>query len=193
MISAIEGKIENRSDDSLTVKVGPVSIVVFTSDTTLSQLGTSSKVYLNTHLHVREDNITLFGFATLEELKLFERLITVTGIGPKLALALLSAFDTEQLVSAIVSEDINLICQAPGVGKKIAGRIVIDLKAKLEKEGVVGLAPGTLSENADIVGALVSLGYSIREATQAASTLTGSPETKLEEKLKLALKFLASK
>jgi holliday junction DNA helicase RuvA len=193
MISAIEGIIENRYPDSVTVKVGPVSLIVHTSNNTLNQIGLSGKVYLNTHLHVREDNITLFGFNTLEELKLFEKLITVNGIGPRLALALLSAFDSEKLVKAIVSEDAALISQTPGIGKKIAARIIIDLKSKLEKEGIVGGVPVTIHENTDVISALVSLGYSVREAAQAASTLPENEKISLEEKVKTALQFLASK
>jgi holliday junction DNA helicase RuvA len=193
MISAIEGIIENRSADSITVKVGPISLAVHTSNNTLNQIGLSGRVHLNTHLHVREDNITLFGFNTLEELNLFEKLITVSGIGPRLALALLSAFDPEKLVKAIVGEDAGLISQTPGIGKKIAARIIIDLKGKLEKEGVVGGIPGSIRENTDVVAALVSLGYSVREAAQAASSISGSERMSLEEKVKTALQFLASK
>jgi len=193
MISAIEGIIENRNIDSLNMKVGPVSFIVYTSNNTLSQVEIGDKVSLNTHLHVREDNLTLFGFAAIEELKLFQKLITVTGVGPKLALALLSAFNPEKLVSAIVNEDADMISQAPGIGKKIAGRIILDLKNKLEKEGLVGTGIVATRENADVVAALVNLGYSLREATQAASNISSDQETKIEDKIRLALRYLASR
>lgn len=194
MIVALEGILEHREIDSAVIKVGPVSLRVYIPGSTLSQLGNvGDKVYLHTHLYLREDNIALYGFASLEELGLFQNLISVSGVGPKAALSLLSSLTPEQLSMAIVSSSVDILSQVPGIGKKIASRLVLELKGKLEKgwKGVVAL-PLT-AENTDVVAALTSLGYSLKEATQAVSSLPPSSELTLEDKVKLALQQLAGR
>ena len=187
MIATLEGILEYRGDDSIIINVGGIGFRVYVPSSTLSQLGTvKGKVFLYTHLHVREDNISLYGFASSEELALFKNLISVSGIGAKLALALLSAFNPEQLVMAIIGGDIDLLSQTPGIGKKIASRLVVELKGKLEKEWKevsLPLAP----ESADVIAALTGLGYSVAEATKVISKLSDSDELSLEEKIKMAL------
>jgi len=193
MIATLEGILEYRGDDSVIINVGGVGLRVYVPSSTLSQLGTvKGKVFLYTHLHVREDNISLYGFASSEELALFKNLISVSGIGAKLALALLSAFNPEQLVMAIIGGDIDLLSQTPGIGKKIASRLVVELKGKLEKEWkevALPLAP----ESADVIAALTGLGYSVAEATKVISKLSDSDELSLEEKIKMALQQMAKR
>ena len=194
MIVALEGILESRGVDSAVVKVGPISLQVYVPSSILSQLGAvGDKVSLNTHVYLREDNVALYGFASAEELSLFQNLISVSGIGPKAALALLSTLSPEQLASAIVSGNVDLLSQAPGIGKKIAGRIVLELKGKLERGWVGVIAPTLVQEDADVVAALTSLGYSLKEATQAVSSVPASQDMDLEEKVRLALKQLATK
>lgn len=193
MIVAIEGILQGRGADFIVVKVGLVSVQVYVPASTLAQCGdTGSKVFLHTFLYIKEDSVALYGFSSPEALELFKSLITVSGIGPKTALGLLSAFSPDLLVSAIVGGNANLLCQAPGLGKKTAERIVLELRGKLEKSWEETLSPALLQEDADVVAALVSLGYSPREAAQAVSSLAGSSELSLEDKIKLALKQLAS-
>jgi len=193
MIAILEGILEYCGADSVIVNVGGIGFRVYIPGSTLSQLGAiDDKVSLYTHLHLREDNVSLYGFVSEEELALFRNLISVSGIGPKAALALLSALNPEQLVIAITSGSIDLISQVPGIGRKMANRIVIDLKSKLEREWKEAALP-LAAENADVVAALTSLGYSLREATQAASSLANSSELNLEEKVKQALQQLATK
>ena len=193
MIATLEGTLEYHGTDSVIINVGGIGFQVYTPSSTLSKLGaTGDKVSLYTHFHLREDNVSLYGFASSEELALFKNLISVSGVGPKVALALLSALNPEQLVMAITSGNIDLISQVPGIGKKIASRLVIELKGKLEKEwkeAALPLAP----ENADVIAALTSLGYSLREAIQAVSSLPDSKELSLEEKVKLALQQLVGR
>jgi len=184
--------LESRGIDSAVVKVGPLSLQVYIPGSTLSRLGSvGDKVYLHTHLYLREDNIAVYGFASADELALFQNFISVSGIGPKAALALLSTFNVEQLASAIVSGNVDLLTQVPGIGKKTAGRVVLELKAKLEKGWVGAVPPALTQEDADVVAALTHLGYSLKEATQAVASLPNSPELDLEEKVKLALRQLA--
>lgn len=193
MIATLEGTLEYRGADSVIINVGGIGFQAYVPGSTLSQLGAiGDKVSLYTHLHLREDNVSLYGFASEEELALFRNLISVSGIGPKAALALLSALNPEQLVIAITSGNVDIVSQVPGIGKKIASRLVIELRGKLEKEwekAALPLAP----ENADAIAALTSLGYSLREATQAVSSLPDSPELSLEEKVRMALQQLATK
>ncbi len=192
MIATLEGKLEYRGIDSVIVKVGGVGVRVYLPRSDLPKLGNiGDKVSLYTHLHVREDNLSLYGFISSEEVALFKNLISVSGIGPKVAMSLLSGLSVEQLATAIVGGNIDLITQVPGVGKKLASRLVVDLKSKLEqewKETAVLLAP----EDSDAIAALTSLGYSLREATQAVSSIPDSPELSLEEKVRAALQRLSA-
>ena len=193
MIVALEGILESRGVDSAVVKVGPLSLRVYIPGSTLSQLGAvGNNVSLHTYLYLREDNVALYGFASAEELGLFQNLISVSGIGPKAALGLLSTLNPEQLASAIVSGNVDLLSQAPGLGKKMAGRIVLELKSKLESEWEGAVAPVLTQEDADVVAALTNLGYSLKEATQAVSSLPDSRELDLEERVRLALQQLAT-
>ncbi len=193
MIATLEGILEYRGDDSVIINVGGIGFQVYVSGPTLSRLGAAKgKVSLYTHLHVREDNVSLYGFTSGEELALFRSLISVTGIGAKMALTLLSALNPEQLVMAITSGDIDLLSQTPGIGKKIAGRLVVELKGKLEKEWkevALPLAP----EHVDVIAALTGLGYSVTEATKAISKLPDSEDLSLEDKVKMALQQMAAR
>ncbi len=191
MIATLEGILEYRGVDSVIINVGGIGFRVYVSSSTSSRLGAvKGKVSLYTHLHVREDSISLYGFASDEELTLFKSLVSVTGIGAKLALTILSALRPEQLVMAITSGDIDLLSQTPGIGKRIASRLVVELRGKLEKEWkevALPLAP----ENADVIAALTGLGYSVTEATKAISKLPGSEGLSLEEKVRMALQQMA--
>jgi holliday junction DNA helicase RuvA len=194
MIVALEGILERKGSDSITVKAGPISLNVYIPVSTLNKIGRiGEKVNLNTYLFLREDIVSLYGFAAADELWIFQKLISVSGIGPKMALSLLSSLSTEQLVSAITSSNADALTQAPGVGKKIAGRIVLELKTKLEKDWGGEIVPSLIQEEADVVAALTTLGYSLKEATQAVSCLIDIKGYSIEEKVKLALQQLAKK
>jgi len=193
MIATLEGTLEYRGVDSVIINVGGIGFQVHVPGSTLSQLGAiKDKVSLYTHLHLREDNVSLYGFASEEELALFKYLISVSGSGPKTALALLSALNPEQLAMAITSGNVDIISQVPGIGRKMASRLVVELKGKLEREWKGALLP-LAAEDADAIAALTNLGYSLREATQAVSSLPDSAGLSLEEKVKLALQQLAPK
>ena len=194
MIYAIDGILEQVNKDTVVVKAGPISFILNVSGSTINKLGAIGKnVALFTYLYFREENIALYGFASEGELKLFQKLIGIGGIGPRVALGLLSAYEPEQLISAIVSNNVDLLSQVTGVGKKTAARIILELKSKLEKEDI-GVFTASLSEaNADLISALTGLGYSVREASQVVSSIPDSKELTLEEKIKLALQNLAAK
>ena len=190
MIAGLEGKLQSRSTDGAIIKVGGVSIQVYMPSSTLSTLGAIGEaVHLHTHLHLREDNVALYGFATTEELELFRSLIGVSGVGPKVALAILSALNPGQLALAIASGNVDLLSSVPGVGPKMAGRLALELKGKLE--GIMVSAPA--EGDAEVVAALTSLGYSASEAASALASLPDSAELSVEEKIKLALQYFASR
>ena len=155
---------------------------------TLSKLGAAGKeVRLYTHFHLREDEATLYGFASPDELRLFQTLIGVSGLGPRLALAMLSTMSIEQLVMAIASGNAELLTAIPGIGKKMGDRIVLELKDKVGAGWVAVPAVQFAEENAEVLTALTSLGYSVSEASRAVATLPPSSDLSLEEKVKLAL------
>ncbi len=191
MIVGIEGKLEFRGSGWAIIKVDGLSFQVYMPTPSLERLGgVGEEVKLYTYLYVREDKISLYGFASAEELGLFEMLVGVSGVGPKTALSLLSAVNPDQLSIAIASGDVELLSQIPGIGKKMASRLVLELRGKLEALRL----PASLSAqaNTDVMAALTGLGYSMREATAAIAALPDSPMS-LEEKVRLALQHLAGR
>jgi Holliday junction DNA helicase RuvA len=192
MIAGLDGTLERINPDSAIVKVNGVSFQVYAPSSTLSRLGSiGERIHLHTHLHFKEDSMALYGFTTSQELELFKMLITVSGVGPKSALSMLSSLTPDNLVSAILNNDVDVITQAPGVGKKTASRVILELKGNLSKgwDGAVGGYP--TKDNAEIVAALTNLGYSTADATRAASTIPSTEDLTLEEKIRLALRHLA--
>lgn len=191
MIAAVEGTLELRGADWVVIKVGGVSLQVYLSGCALSQLGAVGEAArFHTYLHWKEDNIALYGFVSQQELDLFKRLITVNGVGPRLALSMLSGIDCARLASAIAGGDIDLLTQLPGVGKKMASRLVLELKTKLEKEWT-GVAPYITEDSTELTAVLTNLGYSAAEATRAVAELPDSPDLSLEDRVKLVLRHLA--
>ena len=193
MIATLDGTLEYSDANSAIIKVGGIGFKVSISRYTLDQfgdIGSSISIYI--HFHLRTDNVSLYGFSSKEELVLFEDLISISGIGPKVALALLSSLNPKQLVLAITSGSVEVIVQVPGIGKKVANRLIVELKGKLEKEWGEDALPLD-PENAEAVAALTSLGYSLREATQALSTVQNSSALNLEDKVRLALQQLGTK
>jgi Holliday junction DNA helicase RuvA len=193
MIAGIKGTIEAIGNNFVIIDVGGVSFQIFLPTSTLSHLGAiGQQVRLHTHLHVREDNLTLYGFGSSRELALFETVTTVKGIGPKLGLALLSAMDVDQLTSAIAAGDAALITGVPGIGKKTSERIVLELKDKVSSQWMASQGIQNVQDSSDLMEALLSLGYSASEAAKAVASLPNSVDD-LEERLKLALKYFNDK
>jgi len=194
MISSIKGKLESLSGESAVINVGGIGFQVYMPTSTLSQLGAvGEEVKLYTYLHLREDNATLYGFGSADELGLFQTLIGVSGLGPKLALAMLSTMDVEKLIMAIATGSADLLTVTPGVGKKVANRLILELKEKVGAGWITTPAAELAQEDADVLAALTHLGYSATEATRAVATLPSSSDLSLEEKVKLALQYFATK
>jgi Holliday junction DNA helicase RuvA len=191
MIASLEGIIDAVSKDSLIVNVNGIGFKVTVTTSVLSEMGiTGREVKLYTHFHVREDDMSLFGFGSLDELKLFETLISVSGLGPKTGMAMLSAMSADQVAMAIASGSVEILTTIPGIGKKTADRLILELKDKVGGVMISSPAGKAAQENADVVSALVSLGYSVQETTRAVNALPSGKKLTLENKVKLALQYL---
>ena len=194
MIASLHGKLESLGSDWAIVNVAGIGFQVYMPTSTLSTLGTpGDEVSLYTHLHLREDNVALYGFTSADELWLFQTLIGVSGLGPRLALAMLSALSTEQITMAIATASTDMLTMIPGIGKKVANRIILELKEKIGAGWVVTPATQLAQENTDVLAVLTSLGYSAAEATRAVATLPTTTDLSLEEKIRLALQHFGSK
>jgi len=189
MIASLKGKLESLGSEWAIINVGGIGFQVYMPTSTLSTLGgTGKEVNLYTHFHLREDNATLYGFASAQELALFQTLLGVSGLGPKLALAMLSAMSVDKLTMAIATSSSDLLTEVPGIGKKMANRLILELKDKIGA-GWAGTPAAELAmENTEVISALTSLGYSVTEASRAVATLPSS-DLPLEEKIKLALQY----
>ena len=191
MIASLEGIIDAVSKDGLIVNVNGIGFKVTVTTSVLSEMGiTGREVKLYTHFHVREDDMSLFGFGSLDELKLFETLISVSGLGPKTGMAMLSAMNADQVAMAIASGSVETLTTIPGIGKKTADRLILELKDKVGGVMISTPAGRAAQENADVVSALVSLGYSVQETTKAVNALPSGKKLSLEEKVKLTLQYL---
>jgi holliday junction DNA helicase RuvA len=171
VIAHLRGQILTKTPNSVVVECGGVGYELAISVATYSEIGGEGKeVRLHVHTHVREDALSLFGFAELAEKRLFEKLLTISGIGPKLAITVLSGINAKRLVGAIRSGDHATLTKIPGIGKKTAERVVLELKDKLDDMAgfVPADAPVSLGGIADdVLSALVNLGYA-RPAAQKA-------------------------
>ncbi len=193
MISSLQGRLESLAADRAVVNVGGVGFLVYMPASTLANLGGTGRVVkVHTHLHVREDNLTLYGFGSPEELQLFETLMSVSGIGPKLALAMISGMKVPDLTLAIATGKADMLTSIPGIGKETASRIVLELKDKIGAAWVITATGQPAKENADVLAALTSLGYSIAEGMRAIASLPADSGLSLEDKIKLAPQSLSS-
>ena len=208
MIAYVQGILENLEIDKAVIDVGGIGYEVNISASTCDRMpGIGDNVKLYTYMNVKEDEMSLFGFLTRDEIRMFRMLITVSGIGPKGALSILSVFDTDDLRFAILAGDVKTISKAPGIGKKTAERLVLELRDKIsnaditETEGI-GQAAGSAStgkssgEDAssrdEAVEALAALGYNATDAMKAVRKVLSNSDEKLDTEaiLKLALKEL---
>ncbi|MCL2513548.1 MAG: Holliday junction branch migration protein RuvA [Oscillospiraceae bacterium] len=200
MFYSLTGKIIMSDLASVAVDCGGVGFKCLTSANTLRAIGNAgAEVTLYTHLSVREDALDLYGFATPNELECFKKLITVSGVGPKVAAGVLSELTPDRVYLAIASADAKTLSSAPGIGLKTAERLIIELKSKIKPSidfnigsnaSASGKTPVSGNQNAlEAVSALVALGYSQSEAAEAVSRLDGGGS--LEDMIKQALKSLA--
>jgi holliday junction DNA helicase RuvA len=191
VIGSLAGKVAGRTADGCLLDVNGVGYALACSGATLRTLPPDGgKCKLLTHLHVREDALVLFGFATESERQIFEALLSVSGVGPKVAQAVCSVLSPDQFRSAVVTDDVNAIASVPGIGKKTAQRIVLDLKEKLALPDlqIVAGAPDTVGQARS---ALENLGYSPAEVRSALADVAPGANGNVHEVIRDALKALS--
>jgi Holliday junction DNA helicase RuvA len=192
MIGSLRGEIIDKTEDAVLMEVNGVGFNVLAPTTLLDMLEVGVKTQLHTHLHVREQELTLFGFADKEELELFRTLLKVQGIGPKVGLAILSHIPAETLRQAVVREEAALLARVPGIGPKKAQQIVFQLKDKVGLEDIFVAATPISDVDGEVIAALTTLGYSVVEAQAALQQLPKEArDESVEEKVRIALSSLA--
>ena len=191
MIASVQGVLQSIGPDHVVVQVGGVGLQVQVPASVLGSLGpVGSQVTLYTSLVIRDEAVTLYGFPASEEKRLFELLVGVNGVGPKLALSALSVMSAEQAAVAIVSGNVDALIRVPGVGRRTAGRIVLDLQARMEQEWGIPVAVAQ-SAHGELAAALGALGYSPGEIQGVVPDLGDLSELSLEEQVRQALRRLA--
>ena len=195
MIASVEGRVGAVAFDSIVIEVGGIGYRVFASPAILSSATPGSTLKLHTFHLVREDQQALYGFRTVEDLGFFALLLTVSGVGPKVALAIVGSRPTPDLQLAIMAQDQAVLVSIPGIGKRLAERIIFELKEKVAAAGVAAAGtalPGVGAAESEVVAALQALGYSLAEAREASrvaladATIGGT----LEDRVKAALRSL---
>ena len=187
MIASVEGVVLSRQPDALVLGLGGLGVRVYAPTYLLATLRLGQEVLLYTHLHVREQELALYGFAHEQDLALFQLLLGVSGIGPKSALSVLSNMPVDALRLAISQEQPGVLARIPGIGKKTAEKIVLELKDKVgSPEGVPPELAALSEADAEVIDALTALGYSIVEAQRAVQALPRDVRD-VEERLRLAL------
>ncbi|HEY79935.1 MAG TPA: Holliday junction branch migration protein RuvA [Anaerolineae bacterium] len=187
MISRLRGRIEALYEDSAIVDIGPFGVTVYAPAAQLAEWQVGQPVALFTYLHVREQELTLFGFATEEDLDLFQVLLGVSGVGPKLALNILSTLPPDAIRMAVANDEPGLLTRVPGIGAKSAKKILFHLKDKMGAPEFEGMGVAAITdEDAEVIEALTSLGYSIVEAQRAVQAVPNDV-TGVEDRLRAAL------
>ena len=188
LISAIFGNLETKGIDFADISIGGITLRANISTKTSEDLGEVGRsVRLHTSLQVRQDQISLYGFSTEEDRITFDTLININGVGPRLALAILSTFTAGELSTVVNSEDSNTLTQVPGVGKRTASRILLELKGKVDQISDIITVDNKAQ---DVLAALTALGYSAQEARQAMANVPPNEDISGEDWIRIALQHL---
>ncbi len=191
MISSIRGVVQSIGEREIVLDVGGVGLTVEVPHSVLEKVpGVGRTMFLHTHLNVRQDALNLFGFSTQEEREIFLELVQVSGVGPRLALAVLSNMSVEVLRSAVGNDQPELLDRVPGIGKKTAAKIVFQLKDRIAPTILEQAVPNEVDEQ--VLSVLTALGYSMTEAQSAVRSLDSEAVDSVEERVRLALQYFAS-
>ncbi|MCX6745232.1 MAG: Holliday junction branch migration protein RuvA [Candidatus Parcubacteria bacterium] len=188
MISYLKGTIQYVGQNYIEVLVNDLGYKVFVTESLLNSVNVGKEIEVFTHQHVREDVLDLFGFDNREQMELFEKLIGVSGIGPKTALGVLSAATIDEIETAVINDDVSVLTKVSGIGAKTAERIVLELKGKYKGKVAPASKGGKANDDADVIEGLIGLGYSAEQARSALRQV--DKELGADEKLKLCLKIL---
>ena len=190
LISAVTGRLTSKGPEYLDIEVSGITLRISTPTTTVENVGDIGEtIKILTSLQMRQDSITLYGFISENDRNAFDTLITISGVGPRLALAILSTFDAASLASAVSAENVNAFKSVSGVGTRTANRILLELKGKMEDSWSI---PTDSTEVDDVFDSLTVLGYSVQEAREAISSIN-SPDLTTEEKIRMALEHITNR
>lgn len=204
MIASLSGRLSAVEKNAVLIEVGGIGFRVYVPETLAAQCGPggaialSSTCVLYTHLHVREDELTLYGCATEDDIQLFKQLLSVSGVGPKVGLAMLSALSADEIRVAITSEKADVLSSVPGIGARTAQKIILDLKDKVHVSAELASsldryldAAPFMQEDEEVIGALTTLGYSVVEAQTALQNVPADVRG-IEDRLRAALAYLGT-
>lgn len=189
MIGSLKGTVELLDQPYVIVNVNGVGYKILLYSSLFSSFKLNDSIKLFTYTYVKEDALELFGFSSFEDLKLFENLISVSGVGPKTAISIFSYGTKEDIMEAIIKGDVDFFTDVPRLGKKNAQKIIIELKNKMGSIEDFDLSGEDRNENSEVIAALKGFGFSVKEAQDALRAVKNKAKT-VEEKIKLALKHL---
>ena len=189
MISSLLGELQQKEDNALVVAVGGVGLRVSVPKGLAERLNIGEKVFLHTHLIVRETELSLYGFESAEDRKLFTTLLGVDGVGPKVALSVLSTLTVDAIQRAIFSDEPELLSRVPGVGKKTAQKMALYLKDRLQPADALARVASMSDVDSEVLAALTALGYSVVEAQSAIQAIAKDAPQDVEERLRIALQY----
>ena len=189
MIASLRGEVTQVDENAVVVEVGGVGLRVFVPAPVRSRLKVGETALLFTHLVVREDALTLYGFETQADRELFHMLLGVNGVGPKVSLAVLSTLTVDTVQRAVMSEESDILGRVPGVGKRTAQNIVLHLHGKLKPADALAQLASASDRDSEVLAALTALGYSVIEAQTAIQSLPKDAPDDVEERLRLALTY----
>jgi len=191
MIAMVEGEVVALCPDAVTLMVGGIGLRIYIPGSLTSQLKMRENLLLFTHLVVREDALTLYGFGDEREKDYFQLLLGANGVGPRIALAIVSILSIETIRAAVLQEQVDTFARVPGVGRKTAQKIILHMQGKVGEAGVLGTAAGLTDIDGEVVEALISLGYSVVEAQAALQSIPRDTAKDVETRLRLALGYFS--
>ena len=191
MIASLSGRITDLGEDNIVVEIGSIGFLAYVPAQQHSQLRVGENVHLHTYLVVREDSLTLYGFASIEEREFFVLLLGVSGVGPRLALAILSTLNPDAIRRAVFSEQAEIFSRVPGIGRKTAQKMMLHLQDRIKD--MDGLEPVAAMDDADtqVLEALVALGYSVVEAQAAIQNIPRDAPDDVESRIRMALRYFS--
>ena len=189
MIATLRGEVSQIEDNAIILEVGGVGMRVFVPATLRTRLKAGETEFLFTHLIVREDSLTLYGFESQADRELFTTLLGVDGVGPKVALSVLSTMTLDAVQRAVFADEAELLSRVPGVGKKTAQKMALHLKDKLKPTDALAKVAAMSDKDSEVLAALTSLGYSIVEAQAAIQSIAKDAPDDVEDRLRLALQY----
>jgi Holliday junction DNA helicase RuvA len=191
MIATISGRVTDVKADRVIIELGGLGVWVYVTDPVRETLRVGETASLHTYLAVRQDSLTLYGFATAEEQEYFNLLLGVNGVGPRLALATLSALNPATIRRAVVSEQPEVFTRVPGIGARTSQRVLLHLQGRIETPSELEAMAEFADADTQVVEALVALGYSVVEAQAAVQNIPKDATDDVEERIRLALQYFA--